>query len=67
MKRKKFIKNMMSVGIGRNAANWVCREHSEAAVRLIVQIQSIPGFYSLTGVAQANDGLVFRVKRLKPE
>ena len=29
MKRKKFVKNMMSVGIGRNAANWVCREGAE--------------------------------------
>lgn len=67
MKRKKFIKNLMSVGIGRNAANWLARERSDKAAYLVNRISRTPGFHALTGVAQSKYGLVFRVKRVFDE
>lgn len=67
MKRKKFVKNMMSVGISRNAANWVCREGGRAGTILMAQAMNLPGAYCVSGVFRTCDGLRLRVKAHKTE
>jgi len=67
MKRKKFIKKLMSVGIGRNAANWVCREGGRAGTILMARAMNLPGAYCVSGVFRTRDGLRLRVKVHKVE
>lgn len=72
MKRKKFIKNLMSEGIGRNAANWLARRKSAKAMQIVANITALPGFICITGVSKVrcvtsvpgiNRAIAFRVKR----
>ena len=67
MKRKKFVKNMMSVGIGRNAANWAARIGSEAAMRTLAIIMNQPHVLCITNVAKRKDGWTIMAKAVKPE
>lgn len=63
MKRKKFIKNMMSVGIGRNAANWAAQRRCEVDAIVMARIMSQPGVLGITNVIKTKEGIALRVKR----
>ena len=62
MKRKKFVKNMMSVGISRNVANWAARIGSEAAVRTLATIMNQPHVLCITNIAKRKDGWRIKAK-----
>ena len=64
---KRFRKMLMSEGIGRNAANWVCREGGRAGTILMAQAMNLPGAYCVSGVFRTRNGLRLRVKAHKPE
>lgn len=63
MTRKKFIKNLMSAGISRNAANWGAR-HGEPSVRLLVHVMNQPGVCCITNVVQSKTDYIVKVKAL---
>lgn len=48
---KRFRKKLMSVGIGRNAANYLIKRRSAVDMTAVAQIVNMPGFVSITGVA----------------
>ena len=62
MTRKKFIKNMMSVGISRNVANWAARIGTEEAMRTLATIMNQPNVRRITNVAKRKDGWRIRTK-----
>ena len=73
MKRKKFIKKLMSVGVGRNAANYLAKQKSVGAMEIVANITQLPGFVCITGVSEVRcvtsvpsikRATAFRVKRL---
>lgn len=72
MKRKKFIKMLMSEGVGRNAANFLAKRKSAGAMQIVADITQLPGFVCITGVSEVrcntgmtgiNKAIAFRVKR----
>lgn len=62
MKRKKFVKNMMAVGISRNVANWVARIGTEEAMRSLVTIMNQPHILCITNVAKRKGGWRIKAK-----
>lgn len=44
MSRRKFVKNMMAVGISRNVANWAARIGTEEAMRTLATIMNQPPY-----------------------
>ena len=62
MKRKKLIKNMMSVGISRNVANWAARIGTEEAMRSLARIMNQPHVLCITNVAKCKDGWAIKAK-----
>ena len=62
MKRKKFIKKLMSVGIGRNVANWAARIGTEEAMRSLATIMNQPHILCITNVAKRKDGWRIKAK-----
>ena len=62
MTRKKFIKNMMSVGISRNVANWAVQIGTEEAMRTLATIMNQPHVLCITNVAKRKDGWRIRAK-----
>jgi hypothetical protein len=57
----------MSVGIGRNAANWVCRQRRESALAMLVAAIQLPGVICVTNVDKTRDGIHIRAKRIVEE
>lgn len=64
MKRKKFVKNMMAVGISRNVANWAARIGTEEVMRSLATIMNQPHILCITNVAKRKGGWRIRVKGL---
>lgn len=64
---KRFRKKLMSVGIGRNAANWVCNRRDESALAMLVAAMQIPGAICVTNVDKTRDGIHIRAKRIVEE
>lgn len=62
MKRKKFVKNMMSVGISRNVGNWVARIGTEEAMRSLATIMNQPHVLCITNVAKRKNGWRIKAK-----
>ena len=62
MKRKKFVKNMMSIGISRNVANWAARIGTEEAMRSLSTIIKQPHVLCITNVAKRKDGWTIKAK-----
>ena len=64
MSRRKFVKNMMAVGISRNAANWAARIGTEEAMRTLATIMNQPHILCITNVAKRKDGWQISAKGL---
>jgi hypothetical protein len=64
MSRRKFVKNMMAVGISRNVANWAARIGTEEAMRTLAMIMNQPHVLCITNVAKRKDGWRIRAKGL---
>lgn len=67
MSRRKFVKNMMAVGISRNVANWAARIGTEEAMRTLATIMKQPHILCITNVAKLKDGWRIRAKGLDTE
>ena len=48
---KRFRKKLMGTGVGRNAANYLIQRRSAVDMAAVAQIVNMPGFVSITGVA----------------
>ena len=55
MKRKTFVKKLMSTGVSRNAANWGAR-HGEPGVRFLANMISLPGVRCISHAPCARKG-----------
>ena len=64
MSRRKFVKNMMAVGISRNVANWAARIGTEEAMRTLATIMNQPHVLRITNIAKRKDGWRIRAKGL---
>ena len=68
---KRFRKKLMSVGIGRNAANWVCGFKSNhgalKALAFLSDAMKLPGAYCIVNVTASPKDFHFKVKRLDEE
>lgn len=64
MSRRKFVKNMMAVGISRNVANWAARIGTEEAMRSLAMIMNQPHILCITNVVKRKDGWRIRAKGL---
>ena len=62
MKRKKFIKNCMAIGIGRNAANYLasCREPVTGTM-----MRRVLGRHQITNCQKVQGGAYIRLKLRK--
>ena len=68
---KRFRKKLMSVGIGRNAANWACSFKSDAAtakaLSFLHEAMKLPGAYCIVNVTVSPKDFHFKDKRLDEE
>ena len=64
MSRRKFVKNMMAVGISRNVATWAARIGTEKAMRTLATIMNQPHILCITNVAKRKDSWRIRAKGL---
>lgn len=62
MKRKRFVKLMMAAGVGRNAANCLCKHRHVVMARDMAMIMSAPSVKCITNVAMTKGGWTFSVK-----
>ncbi len=62
MTRKKFIKNCMSVGIHRNAANYMAKSRNAAALTMAGRAVTR---HQITNCTETKDGAYFRLKLKK--
>lgn len=64
---KRFRKKLMSVGIGRNAANWVCGFKSNSsiikALAFLSDAMKLPGAYCIANVTVSHKDFHFIVKQ----
>lgn len=59
MKRKKFIKNCMSIGIHRNAANYVAKKRNSVAAYTLGMAAAR---YQITNCTVVDGGAFFKMK-----
>ena len=60
MTRKKFVKQLMALGIHRNAANYLARNREPEAARMMGR--AVP-LVQITNCTAMPDGVIFKVKQ----